>query len=922
TALVNQAVTQARLAIQEAQIKVDLQNAVTQGLTAISQISQPTLEPAYQAINSTDRAQAIQQLKTVAEQKQAEFRQIIGVEPQSLTDQLAAVDQALAQALVGVNQAQINKDLQNAIQTGKQLINQVAEPTIRAELQPATSEEKAQAKEILALAVKSRAKAFAEIAHVDPESLQTQLLSLNQSETTGQSKIDQAATKGDLMQAMQGALTLVNQVAEPIIQADYQSVTLLDRFAVNQDLLRAANAKMTIFEQINHVDFQSLTQQKLAINQALSLGQQLVNQAQIRLDLNQAHQKGLAAIEAVAQPSILRAYQPATEAEKAAGRNALARAVDQQKVNFAAIAHVDNQSLATQNQQLDLALQSSQGAIDQAQTKGDLDQAIQTGLAKIQQVPAPTIEDDYQPVTVIDREVAQQEITEAAANRKADFAGIAHVDPQSLTEQVGKIDQFVHAGEFAIAQAQTRGALRAAVSQALHQIDQVSEPVLEQPYRSVSMADRRRAVDQVQGAAEMQKAINGRIAHVDQESLAQKNQMVDDAVLQGMRAIRFARNQGELALAVTEAEQEIDQVGLPLAEYPYRFVTPADLYAAVQFLHQAATEKKAELARVVQADLHSLAEKQSTVDLARVFAEDAMGSAKINQDLMDELNKGINAINAVGNPEIFESFRSATDDDRNRAVSQVHSYVEERKQAFRALDHVNQLSLAAQEKQLDQILTQAQQAIEKAQTKGDVGREVFTAYQAVLAVTQPEIETTYQKPDQSNKDSAIAVVTKMADDKKNDFAKIAHVDPASLVRQNAAISRLLDDLVAAIKKAQTKGDLLQTLVKGLRDLNKIQSPTLQNQYQPATDQARTAAGEKLNQSGQAQIDAWKKLVHVDPLSFGQQSDLVKQVISDGQTTIAKSQTNGDLDRALADALAKLKKISQPDLMIDYQPATD
>ncbi|WP_143404248.1 coiled-coil domain-containing protein [Fructobacillus pseudoficulneus] len=921
TALVEQAVSQAKLAIREAQIKKDLREAINQGQAAVYAVALPDLQRDYQMASQTSKDQAQAELRRAGLDRQTDFQQIIGVDPESLSKQSQLVDQAVAKAINAVSQADTYQNLDDAVATGLAAINQVDEPSIREELQAPSTAEIAQAKKIIEAAAALKENRFNKIAHVDGASLSQQLASIQAVVDKAHQAIDQSKTKGQVVLAMKGSLNQLTSITEPKLERAYQLVTAQDKLIANQKLAQQASAKKAAFADISHVDPISLVRQQLIVDQALTAAQRAVNQNVIQADLTEALDHGMTAIEAVTEPTVLRDFQSTTAADFEQSDQILRGAAEKKKQHFAAIVHVDATSLKEQVAVVDRLLKNSQFQVRQTKLISQFNAALQQGLVALDQVSDPILEFDYQPVTNDDREMALGMVDRIGQYKKDAIHAVNHADAASLKQQEAAVEIAISQAKEQVKQAKNQGELKKAMDDGIAQIDSVADPVIQEDFQPISQAEK----DQTEGIIDdlyKGKVTDFRaIDHVDKNSLAQQLALLLQIKTNGQQALLISQNKGELAAALKKILEQMQQVAEPVKAIDYQQPNPSDVADAQRLLQVAVEKKRLSFANLIGVDPSSLAQQNQQLDQALQIAIASVALAKTNQELKDAYQNGLTVVNEVAAPVVQEPFQPVSGADREKAAKAIALIVDRQKEAFRTINHVDPSSLQKQIDQLNAIERQAQQDLAGIQVKGELNQLVLAVMDKVAVVSNPTLLANYQPVSEADKDQAIQSLTQLAAQQKRDFAAISHVDGQSLKEQNQALDQALAAGQGGIQASQNQGELNAAFLSAVQAIQLVSSPAILADFQPADEKGHWLAKQQIENALTTREQAFNQIDHVDDASLAKQVQSLNQAGQTAFDNLAKARTVGDLRLALAAGIAAILQVPNPVVQADYQPAT-
>ncbi|CAK1225288.1 Uncharacterized membrane protein YhgE [Fructobacillus tropaeoli] len=901
----NQALAQGQEAIDRTATKGDLNKSVAQAEQAVTSISQPSILPLFRLVSQDEKAAVDNLLARQANLKKGQFDAVTHADPESLNQQKQVVDQALAQAHDLVAKAKTKQDLNKALAAGLQGIQDVVEPVVQTQFRSVTKDDRNQALEILNQAFLKKQEHFADIKHVDDQSLKAQVAALKTARKTAIGIFSAAENQGQLQTALQAGLSGLNQVTDPEVQLAYRPVTPADKTGIEKMLTQYAHAKQERFSKITHVDLESLKQQQQQIDQILKQAQGALAQAKLNQDLTAAQKQAVDKIDLVADPVLIFAYQAVTDQEKAKAAQRLSAAGQAKKDAFSAVDHVDQQSLENQLAQLAYILQTGHHSIEKATVHHELNSVVKQSLADIQTVAKPSLAPEYRQATVDQKADGQQTLMMAAKEKSTRFEALDGVNQASLLEQQTLLTGVVKHYSALIDQAETVHDVHELVNKGLQDINQVTQPKQNWQDQAVNKEEMQTAIQDVISAGQNRSQDFGKITGVDPDELAQQQQAVNKVVREGLSTISLTKNHGQLKTAVIKIKEAIQAVQSPQIQWVFRQPTDADRQKSKGEVQQKAIEQKKIFEKEPGVDTESLAKQETAIDQIVQRANQKLDEATVNASLLAIEQEAIDAIEAVGHPDMMRSFQPVDIDEANRAKGVIQTAGDELKQRFNAIENVDPVSLHQQVERIDQLMVAANKRINDANTNADVDQVQEETLDDFAMVPAPSTLT----PKREERTQAHRAID-WAGAKKQ--AEIDQVPNSDLSIYQATINQLreaMDQAHQAVDQAKTGQDLTEQLTKFVKTINALTVPKA-NQEQP-NQAVIQAAKQQIDWAGakkQAEID---QVLNPDVLAYQATINQLRGAMSQAHQAVSQAKTGQDLTDQLTKFLKTINTLTVP-----------
>ncbi|MBS9334804.1 DUF1542 domain-containing protein [Fructobacillus sp. M1-13] len=919
---VDQTVRDAEFAIDQAETKGEVKQALNNGLEALEKVANPLVEDRYQPVTKEDRLQAKAEIDAAADTRGQEMAAIAHVDQDSLTKQVTLLKAIVDKAKNAIDAANSKYDLKLAVEQGLKNIDQLADPAKEAAYRKPDPADQAAAKKGLTEEADAKKDSFDQLDGVDEESLADAKKKVDQVLLEAIDEVDQAKSAADVDDAYRKGLKAIDAVPAPAVIEENKQATEDDKKRAEKKLTDVVNRKKAEFGQIQHVDFDSLNTQKNLIDTTWADGLENIEQAKTKGDVAKALANAKKSIAAIATPSLERDYRQASQAAKNRSIKRLEIAANTRKSLMDQIAHVDQDSLVAQKKQVDDVLKVAQDAVRDAYLNKDVDVAEKQGMTDINAVSDPQLNVDYRQADDVDRKQAKETLDQAGDLKKTGFRNIPNVDLSSLNKQAEKVDRVVNDGKEAIDAAKTNGEMNLALDKALNALDQIPDPMVQTAFQPASDLDRATGIKQIEDAKKAKKIAFNKIDHVDQDDLKSQLAEIDDAVLTAKEHIEKASTKGQVDQAVRDGLAAIQDVLAPDVEEDYRPVTAAEKNNAKNLIDRAVDFKKQTFSKIDHVDPDSLSEQSQSVEEAGSNAKTAIEQASIQSELKNALDAGLTNIGAVADPSLLAPYLPATPDSKDSAKQSIDHAGADKKQRFDGLPGVDPTDLDKQKKAVDAAAEKAKSNIDHAGTQGDVDKAYRDGLADIDQVPDPAVVDELKPASEVDRESEKTRLTGIANQRKNYFDSIPHTDFVSLKTQRGFVDLALTAAMKAIDQAKTRGQVAFEGQKGEAAIMKVSEPSLEAAYRPANQEDRNRATAVLYAAADRRVKDFEAFEHVDEASLTKQKKAVYDAEETGTQNIQAATTKGAVDHALRQGLQAVADVKAPRLAHDYVPATD
>ncbi|MCJ0960671.1 DUF1542 domain-containing protein [Staphylococcus haemolyticus] len=733
-AKVDEAVTTAKNAIDQATNNAGVDTAKSNGLDSINNI-QPTVVKKDEAKTAIDKA---------AEAKKAEIDQTPNATDEEKAAAKAKVDEAVTTAKNAIDQATNNAGVDTAKTNGVDLINNV-QPTVV---------KKDEAKTAIENAARAKKAEIDQTPNATDEEKVAAKAKVDEAVTTAKNAIDQATNNAGVDTAKSNGLDSINNIQPTVVKKD-EAKAAIDK---------AAEAKKAEIDQTPNATDEEKATAKAKIDEAVNNEKASIDQATNNDGVDTAKTNGVDAINNV-QPTVVKKDEAKTAIENAARAkkaeiDQTPNATDEEKV--AAKAKVDEAvttaknaiDQATNNNGVDTAKTNGVDAINNVQptvvkkdeAKTAIENAARAKKAEIDQTPNATDEEkvaakakvdeavnnakasidqatnndgvdtaksngldsinNIQP-TVVKKDEAKTAIDKAAEAKKAEIDQTPNATDEEKAAAKAKVDEAVTTAKNAIDQATNNDGVDTAKSNGLDSINNIQPTVVKKD-------EAKAAIDK---AAEAKKAEIDQILNATDEEKAAAKAKVDEAVTTAKNAIDQTTNNVGVDAAKESGVESINQVQPAV-------VKKDQAKAEIDNVAQA---KKAEIDRNSNATEEEKVAAKSKVDEAATTIKQAIDKAVNNSEVDNAIDVGKTAINNI------EADNSA----KSKAIKHLQELV---KQQMTKIDsnHLATEEEKAKAKQMIKLLFEkAKIEIEKAKTSYEVTK-IDAEYSKLITKTLPE----------------------------------------------------------------------------------------------------------------------------------------------------------------------------------------
>ena len=861
---VDQALTDALQAIQQATTNQQVGDQESQGLQAIQNVPQtPVSKPAALAevrqaaanktsaiqsndeLTSDEKAEAIQKVNTELAKAEKDINEAaddltVGVVKQGgITNigNVQAIPSVKPAAIYELEEAASNRrreiqqtegltkeereqalaQVENALQTARQAITQADSNAAVAtqktqgiqniQAVTATPNAKPTAINEIEAAAETRRKEIQELPGLTQDEINAAKERVNQAATLAKREVEAAADQNAVDQAKTNGLVAINAVTQ---EAKARPDAI-------KEVVAAADRKKAELRDNQDLTIEERAQLIQDVDTAVDRAKDAINAAETNDKVAQEQTNGTQAIAAItANPVAKPAAKSAIEAAAQARREAIDR-----------LEGLTSEEKNQAKQAVTAAETDALEKLKQAQQKTDVDQVESDGIAAIKAVPAQAQ----------DKPNALQEIQTAAEAKKRQIEASKAFTQEEKNEAIQKINQAVQDAQAKINQAEDRTGVANAKGDGLAAIEAIQAVAQTKPASLAAIAI-------------SEQAKKNEIENNNQLTREEKNEAISAVEAKA----RDARTAIENANTLQEVEEQERQGKFAIDSVPQ---VPTTKATAINEIETAAATKRQEIR-----DKEGLTEEERNQALAKVDsavqdARNAINTADTKTLVDNAKENGLGAIRAI---EVEANAKPA-------AKAAVEQAANVKKAAIQANDALTSDEKAEAERKVNEELAKAQQAIKDAADDATVTAEKDKGVKAISDLTP----TPVAKP------TAQEAIQALADSKKG---AIQADNRLTQEEKNTAINQIqaaADAAKQAIASANSDSDVANEKTAGEAAINAVAptptvKPTAKDQVQAAADakkqliqdrgdltkeekKAAKAAIDKAAQDAQAAIDA-------------------------------------------------------------------
>nr|WP_053025783.1 SasC/FmtB family protein [Staphylococcus haemolyticus] len=499
-AKVDEAVTTAKNAIDQATNNNGVDTAKTNGVDAINNV-QPTVVKKDEAKTAIDKA---------AEAKKAEIDQTPNATDEEKAAAKAKVDEAVNNAKASIDQATNNNGVDTAKSEGTDAINHVQPVVVK----------KDEAKVAINKAAEAKKAEIDQTPNATDEEKAAAKAKVDEAVTTAKNAIDQATNNAGVDTAKTNGVDSINNVQPTVVKKD-EAKTAIEN---------AARAKKAEIDQTPNATDEEKVAAKAKVDEAVNNAKASIDQATNNDGVDTAKSNGLDSINNI-QPTVVKKDEAKTAIDKAA---------EAKKAEIDQTPNATDEEKAAAKAKVDEAVTTAKNAIDQATNNDGVDTAKSNGLDSINNI---------QP-TVVKKDEAKAAIDKAAEAKKAEIDQILNATDEEKAAAKAKVDEAVTTAKNAIDQTTNNVGVDAAKESGVESINQVQPAVVKKD----------QAKAEIDNVAQAKKAEIDRNSNATEEEKVAAKSKVDEAATTIKQAIDKAVNNSEVDNAIDVGKTAINNI--------------------------------------------------------------------------------------------------------------------------------------------------------------------------------------------------------------------------------------------------------------------------------------------------------------------------------------------------------------------------
>ncbi|MDU0441299.1 SasC/FmtB family protein [Staphylococcus haemolyticus] len=499
-AKVDEAVTTAKNAIDQATNNDGVDTAKTNGVDAINNV-QPTVVKKDEAKTAIDKA---------AEAKKAEIDQTPNATDEEKIAAKAKVDEAVNNAKASIDQVTNNEGVDTAKSNGLDSINNI-QPTVV---------KKDEAKTAIDKAAEAKKAEIDQTPNATDEEKAAAKAKIDEAVNNAKASIDQVTNNAGVDTAKTNGVDTINNIQPTVVKKD-EAKTAIEN---------AARAKKAEIDQTPNATDEEKVAAKAKVDEAVNNAKASIDQVTNNEGVDTAKSNGLDSINNI-QPTVVKKDEAKTAIDKAA---------EAKKAEIDQTPNATDEEKAAAKAKVDEAVNNAKASIDQATNNNGVDTAKTNGVDAINNV---------QP-TVVKKDEAKTAIDKAAEVKKAEIDQTPNATDEEKAVAKAKIDEAVNNAKASIDQATNNAGVDTAKTNGVDVVNNVQPTVVKKD-------EAKAAIDK---AAEAKKAEIDQTPNATEEEKAAAKAKVNEVVTTAKNAIDQTTNNVGVDAAKESGVESINQV--------------------------------------------------------------------------------------------------------------------------------------------------------------------------------------------------------------------------------------------------------------------------------------------------------------------------------------------------------------------------
>ncbi|WP_452659930.1 SasC/FmtB family protein [Staphylococcus haemolyticus] len=806
-AKVDEAVTTAKNAIDQATNNNGVDTAKTNGVDAINNV-QPTVVKKDEAKTAIDKA---------AEAKKAEIDQTPNATDEEKAAAKAKVDEAVNNAKASIDQATNNNGVDTAKSEGTDAINHVQPVVVK----------KDEAKVAINKAAEAKKAEIDQTPNATDEEKAAAKAKVDEAVTTAKNAIDQATNNAGVDTAKTNGVDSINNVQPTVVKKD-EAKTAIEN---------AARAKKAEIDQTPNATDEEKVAAKAKVDEAVNNAKASIDQVTNNEGVDTAKSNGLDSINNI-QPTVVKKDEAKTAIDKAA---------EAKKTEIDQTPNATDEEKAAAKAKVDEAVTTAKNAIDQATNNAGVDTAKTNGVDSINNV---------QP-TVVKKDEAKTAIENAARAKKAEIDQTPNATDEEKAAAKAKVDEAVTTAKNAIDQATNNNGVDTTKTNGVDAINNVQPTVVKKD----------EAKAEIDKAAEAKKEAIDHTPNATDEEKATAKAKVDEAVTIAKNAIDQATNNAGVDTAKTNGVDSINNV--------QPTVVKKDEAKAV--IDKAAEAKKAEIDQTPNATDEEKVAAKAKVDEAVTTAKNAIDQTTNNVGVDAAKESGVESINQV-QPAVVK---------KDQAKAEIDNVAQAKKAEIDRNSNATDEEKAVAKAKVDEAVTTAKNAIDQATNNNGVDTAKTNGVDAINNV-QPTVV---------KKDEAKTAIDKAAEAKKAEIDQTPNATDEEKAAAKAKVDEAVNNAKASIDQATNNNGVDTAKSEGTDAINHVQPVVVKK------DEAKVAIN-KAAEAKKAEIDQTPNATDEEKAAKAK----VDEAVTTAKNAIDQATNNAGVDTAKTNGVDSINNV--------------
>ncbi|MEB5792405.1 SasC/FmtB family protein [Staphylococcus hominis] len=497
---VDQALTEAKTHINEAENDDGVDDAKTKGINVINTIQ-------LEIIKKVEAKHEIDQ-SAIAKKK------IIDQTPDATEEEKEVakqkVDEAATKAKDNIDQASTNDAVDQEKTTGNTEINNIQPEVVK----------KSEARQAIDEVAKVKKEKINQMLDATEEEKEVAKQKVDEEVIKAKNNIDQATTNDGVNNAkITGKNTIENIQPEVVKKAE-----------ARQAIDEAATLRKNLIDQDNSTTKEEKDIAKQKIDDEVNKAKRNVDQSINNSNVDNAQINGISAINNINAVALKK-----TQAKKSIDDEVIAK-----KAEIDSNHEATNEEKEAAKSKVDEAATKAKHNVDQATTNDTVDQSTQIGISIISNIQPETIQ----------KSLARQAIDDEATIKKAEIENNHNATKEEKDVAIQKVDEEVIKAKNNIDQSTTNSNVEIAKESGKHAIDEIQPEIVK---KSVA----KQTIDE---SAKQKKAVIDQTPNATKEEKDAAKQKVEEAVMRAKKLIEDANTNSDVDQTTEQGKQSINSI--------------------------------------------------------------------------------------------------------------------------------------------------------------------------------------------------------------------------------------------------------------------------------------------------------------------------------------------------------------------------